>query len=177
MVRIQIDRNRMRTHVTRPDVGPIEKFDNKQRYVQSKNREFPLKPLGFWYQVDGDWERWCESEQPDWIGSHRYTVDLGQSKMLVLESAQEIRDFGDEYGYDPFKSLGLSRHKFIEWERVAEKYDGLEIPDYVWACRLDFTCFWYYGWDCASGVVWNVLDVKVEPVEPLLRKRRRKIEV
>jgi hypothetical protein len=42
----------------------------------------------------------------------------------------------------------------------------------VWECRLDPAAAWYYGWDCASGCVWNleviadvVVDVAAMPLE------------
>jgi len=45
----------------------------------------------------------------------------------------------------------------INWPAVAEKYDGIIIAPYIWQRRLSDNPdhFWYYGWDCASGCIWN----------------------
>ena len=51
---------------------------------------------------------------------------------------------------------------FIDWPKVAERYDGIIIAPYQWSRRLDGP-MWYYGWDCASGCVWRaraVLELK-----------------
>lgn len=52
----------------------------------------------------------------------------------------------------------------IAWEKVeADGFYGIEINPYLWQRRLDGG-MWYYGWDCASGVVWNekaILDVRL----------------
>jgi len=41
---------------------------------------------------------------------------------------------------------------------VSKEYDGIEIAPYQWDARLSL--IWYYGWDVASGCIWN-LDKKV----------------
>lgn len=53
---------------------------------------------------------------------------------------------------------------------MAHRYDGIIIAPYVWSLRLDIDFFWYYDWDCASGVIWNsaaVSNLIPLPVEPL----------
>ena len=50
------------------------------------------------------------------------------------------------------------RFKYIEginWVEVSEMYDGVEISPYQWKRRLAINFMWYYGWDCASGVIWR----------------------
>lgn len=46
----------------------------------------------------------------------------------------------------------------IDWQRIAEKYPGVEIAPYLWKKR--HTANWYYNWDCASGVVWDINVIK-----------------
>ena len=48
----------------------------------------------------------------------------------------------------------------IDWAEVASKYDGIIISPYQWSLRLDMEMMWYYGWDCASGCIWNISAIK-----------------
>lgn len=52
--------------------------------------------------------------------------------------------------------------KVIRWPLVASLYDGILIPRYLWSIRFRN---WYYGWDCASGCVWNTDVIRIESVE------------
>lgn len=52
---------------------------------------------------------------------------------------------------------------------IGARYDGIVITPYVWSMRLDRSAFWYYGWDCASGCIWNasaVAELVPLPVVP-----------
>jgi hypothetical protein len=42
---------------------------------------------------------------------------------------------------------------YINWPKVAQDYSGIEICPYQWKFRLNY--MWYYGWDVASGCIWN----------------------
>ena len=44
-----------------------------------------------------------------------------------------------------------------DWAKVASHYDGIEICPYI-ESRRNMT--WYYGWDVASGCVWNASGIK-----------------
>jgi len=51
----------------------------------------------------------------------------------------------------------------IDWEAVAKRYTGIEIEPYNWERRnsgpnnnYSMSMLWYYGWDCASGCVWEL---------------------
>ena len=48
----------------------------------------------------------------------------------------------------------------IDWNRVAKKYQGIIITPYIWERRLTTTCTWYYGWDVASGCIWDNKAIK-----------------
>lgn len=48
--------------------------------------------------------------------------------------------------------------------RVRQDYAGIEISPYQYECRFELT--WYYGWDVASGCVWDKEAIRaVEPVD------------
>ena len=143
----------LRTHVAREaDRPPTEVMPRKQYAVPM------MKPRGFWYEVDGDWRRWCESEQPDWIeGLPVFRVELGDEQILQIRTPEALLAFQDEYRED-------GHHEMIRWADVAERYDGIEIAPYQWEHRLGM--LWYYGWDCASGCIWQPRGVRLTQVEP-----------
>lgn len=113
------------------------------------------KPIGFWVSVKGedDWPSWCESEhfRTETL-SHRHVVTLSdKANILFIPSAQALDEFNEQYhvrGPTPWSSG-------INWTMVAEYYDGIIIAPYHWERRLSDHCGWYYGWDCASGCIWN----------------------
>ena len=44
----------------------------------------------------------------------------------------------------------------IDWAAVARCYQGIIIPTYHFEFRFDtHVSDWYYGWDCASGCIWD----------------------
>ena len=45
--------------------------------------------------------------------------------------------------------------RMIQWDRVAERYQGIVITPYIWSRRLEPETHWYYPWDCASGCIWD----------------------
>lgn len=132
------------------------------------------KPHGLWFSVedypeDMNWRTWCEAEEFRLeCLKFRYRVKIRHnSDILVLSSSEDIVGFSRKYaGNDPidFKKYtqDFSRPDYIyiiDWNKVMEDYDGIIIAPYQWSCRLmNPTTSWYYGWDCASGCIWN-LDV------------------
>jgi len=117
------------------------------------------KPDGFWYEVDGDWRSWCQSEMPEWLREkHLYAVVLGDENVLRIATLAEFDEFTARYG-PRCKSDSLS------WSAVAEEYDGIEIAPYQYARRM--STFWYYPWDCASGCLWRPRGTKIEYMGPV----------
>lgn len=49
-------------------------------------------------------------------------------------------------------------HDHINWPMVADRYQGIVIAPYLWSRRMDGG-LWYYGWDCASGCIWDAAAV------------------
>ena len=125
-----------------------------------------LKPTGLWYSAptvdehgyarnDG-WEHWCTAENyaiKKLAYSHGLAVDL--DRMLVLRTVEAVDAFNEEFRADDNR---ISR---IHWGAVGVKYAGIEIAPYHYGIRLDPRYIWYYGWDCASGCVWDLSAVEV----------------
>ena len=115
------------------------------------------KPAGcFWYDIDGDWIRWVLSEQPDWLRLYLYEVTVCEERVLRICSMEELLRFQATF-HVPILP-GLSRYSdTIDWSAVAERWGGVEIAPYQWRHRCESV--WYYGWDCASGVIWDAQAV------------------
>lgn len=127
---------------------PIEDLQYKHQIPST------MKPVGFWISVDGpdDWPSWCAAEQfRECDKQLRYDVRLKEKNgVLVIEDGRGMVAFNDRYGQTEREVL----HS-IDWQAVAKEYDGLIIAPYQWEYRLANGFLWYYGWDCASGCIWN----------------------
>lgn len=143
------------------DPLPTELHNVKQEEL---NHDTGWKPSGLWVSCEkpdedpaaGDgWLRWCQSEEfhLDRL-RHRTVVTLhAGANVLRLNSDDAILDFGQIYGRRRFGRNGFA---YIDWQGVAEHYQGILIYPYSWALRFDMRTFWYYTWDCASGCIWDV---------------------
>ena len=99
-------------------------------------KKWLYKPSGLWVGVDGDWIRWCSSEEPDWIHPYFYEIDANSLNLLWLKSEEDVLRFSKEYLPEmPGGYLGLTQ--CIEWGKVGDKYDGIVIAPYQWKLRLD----------------------------------------
>jgi hypothetical protein len=137
------------------------------------------KPNGFWFDVDGDWQRWCgttEFRPGTFRYRHKVTI-LDTSRIIFLRRAKEVDAFarkyarnlsgnirllqsaGDndafarQYGRDLFGDILQQFSNYIMWREVAEEHSGIIIAPYSRA-RSE-TYLWYHGWSCASGCVWD----------------------
>lgn len=129
-------------------------FDPDWDYSKSGQRSD--KPTGFWVSVAGedDWPSWCRIEEfRDIDNSVRHEVAFSTAaNLLILDTATAIHDFDSEYGV---VLRGGLRGFSIDWPRLYGEYDGIVIAPYQWSVR-NSDLGWYYGWDCASGCVWNL---------------------
>lgn len=127
---------------------PYDKAKLEKNYTQNTTD----KPSGLWYGIGTAWIDWVESEMPGWRGSYFYKL-ITSGNVLKLTTVDAILDFTKKY-------QKISPNKFldsynIQWDLVANKFDGIEISPYQWKLRLDNRTNWYYGWDVASGCIWN----------------------
>lgn len=114
------------------------------------------KPPGFWVSVegDGDWRSWCEGEQ--WgldRMRHAHEVTLRPSaNILRLSSEHDLYRFTERHGGNSV----YRGDEHIRWPEVMEAHQGIIIAPYQWKLRLHHDMLWYYGWDCASGCIWDL---------------------
>lgn len=150
---------------------PIEKLERKFYAQNFYEKTMTQKPNGLWVSIEdfeGDqtWKTWCEAEGFEKEGlSYCYQVKLKcPAKTLWLKTPQDIIDFGLKYAdKDPFSMNSLLIEEgrgpciyWIKWPEIMKEYDALFIAPYQWDCRLEDSTGWYYGWDCASGCIWNI---------------------
>lgn len=148
----------------------LSHFSNEPylRHLYSKEQEISSyrscfdKPRGFWVSVDGehDWPSWAESADYG-IGRFRHQVYLKPGcNVLRICSASALMDFRYRWGVEKEDSF---RDIYIPWELVAKEYQGIIIAPYCWSRRMEEN--WYYGWDCASGCIWDVSAIQcAEPI-------------
>lgn len=137
--------------------GPVV-LDGRS-YAQSAELTVYGKPKGIWVSVAGedDWPSWCRAES---FAIERLTfghlVSLRpDANVLWLQSGADLGRFESQFGRE--KDWGSWREPCIDWQAVAAQYDGIIIAPYQWGSRLSRQ--WYYGWDCASGCIWNTAAI------------------
>lgn len=112
-----------------------------------------LKPIGIWYGWKSEWLNWCISKKFCNIEyEHFYHVDVKGLNVLKITNASEFKKFEQQFMFPLLPTTPLIT-KGIAWTEVQKKFDGIEIIPYLWDSRLDH--IWYYGWDVASGCIWN----------------------
>jgi len=139
------------------------------------SQKVDMKPKGLWYGFGNEWIDWVRGNMPDWEGNHVYHIIFPESKnVLKIKSVHEIMEFTKGYlsdinkvgGYSPggigyAHAYGIKHMTmYMDWPKVAKKYDGIEIYPYLHNVRHEL--MWYYGWDVASGCVWNLSNVELK---------------
>jgi hypothetical protein len=126
-----------------------------------------MKPMGaFWVSVEDDdegWADWCRSQEC-FLNTLRFVHEIAlrkEANILYISNAAELRKFTQDYGTGNAPGYMSGRVMEIDWLRVSKKYQGIIITPYVWECRLSRETFWYYGWDCASGAIWDIEAIAI----------------
>lgn len=139
-------------HYSDAPLGEI--FSSDQRNSKA------FKPRGLWVSVEGpdDWPSWCRSEE---FGVERLThvheIELfPAANILRIQNAGGIDRFTDEFAIERDRFQGFK----IDWPTIAERWQGIVIAPYIRSRRLSDHVSWYYGWDCASGCIWDASAIK-----------------
>jgi len=120
------------------------------------------KPNGLWVSVADayGWAAWCKENNWRLLAlEHRYEIVLhDDANVLWLRSENLLHSFTREFSREKHHELDR-----VDWQLVAQRFDGILIAPYIWQSRLRL--LWYYGWDCASGCLWRARAVaRVTPV-------------
>jgi hypothetical protein len=149
-------------HYRAPDQPVLRKADLRNVTQDTTSQWHTLgKPQGLWVtpglEAGFSWPEWCKDEDFLPIGDYqRHIVAFEDgARLLVLDTPESLDLLTNVFGVDALPHIpGLDR-RVIDWQAVeAAGYDGVLITPYHWQRRLAH--MWYYGWDCASGVVWNM---------------------
>lgn len=129
---------------------------------RSYEQAITAKPNGLWFDVNEDWVRWCQDNQ--WGLDRlvfRHKVEITDwTRILKLCTADDLFRFTSEY---QSRDYSIYQCYSICWPEVANTFSGIIIAPYIWDCRLNNRARWYYGWDCASGCVWDVSIIRLSP--------------
>lgn len=117
------------------------------------------KPIGLWVSDEGpdDWAHFCAKAMPE---ARKETFAVCHEIILKEDHRVLITPFPDSLG--EYESRHETLGSVIDWPAVAKEFQGTIITPYSWEDRLEID--WYYGWDCASGCIWDVsaiAEVKV----------------
>jgi hypothetical protein len=139
--------------------------------AQEKTVRDGMKPQGLWFSVEtptseDGWREWCLAEDygiPNLTCATELTF-APEARIKRLISADDIDRLTQDYGL-AIPGFRTGRISFLDWPRLAATHDAIIIAPYIWKRRLHDKSAWYYGWDCASGCVWNAKAVaKCEPI-------------
>lgn len=115
------------------------------------------KPEGLWVSVENanrSWKEFCMENDYNIKGlTYEHSVDLKiTSNFLILDTVSKINSFTEEY---TIRWTDLE-YTLIDWGRLSKERDGIIISPYQPSVAANISTFWYWGWDCASGCIWNL---------------------
>ena len=128
-------------------------------------QEITIKPHGLWFDVNKDWQRWCYQNEFNLDDlKHCHKVHITQmDKILYLRADKDILAFSRKFGRQfPDMPTRYEYYIQVDWPTIAKEYAGILISPYNWGLRLNNITGWYYGWDCASGCVWDTSILEME---------------
>ena len=152
--------SRVTTYIHYPRFEPFD-FNREMAYHQSPDP----KPNGLWISVGTEWEEFCQQNSfSEWVEFPAFEIKFAEgSNFCIITDANELIEFTDKYisdlQHNDNEVNEILFSYFIDWKRVSEDYDGIFIMPYIWSCRLSSHTRWYYGWDVASGCIWNLNTV------------------
>lgn len=164
----------MKTESRYHNAGESFELDRSRKYDQAVT----FKPMGLWFGFGDAWIERCQSSTPRWVKPCNYQVMLNGANLLVLKTNADFLTFNKRYKADYYEENGIRVNglvimRGIDWPKIAREYDGIEMPIYLWRFRLHPEFMWFYGWDCASGCVWNLSQIELRYVEKTTRAAGR----
>lgn len=151
---LQESLSQLRGTLLRNTFSKNEELDLSKRYKQPIH----FKPKGLWYAIGGSWKRWSKREGYDGTTDNRFLIDIDESRILRMSNLKQLISFTKKYAAS-IPEIGESA-SMIDWDKVSKDYAGIEINPYVHAARLNMKTMWYYGWDVASGCIWDLSIIK-----------------
>jgi hypothetical protein len=122
------------------------------------------KPLGLWVSDQHDdinWPQWCVANYYN-IHKLRFKTCLNVdiTNVLVVDTEKKMEELQDKWSYVEIYRGSGPYLVHPDWDVLSQEYKGNIISPYQDKYRLDLKYQWYYGWDCASGCLWNLDCIK-----------------
>ena len=125
-----------------------------------QNTQAAPKPKGLWVSDEA-------SEEDGRLAVAHEVVLAESANILRVDDVDGIDELTRQHVVGEYARDGYR----LNWSAVAEQYQGILITPYQWTRRLSMHCGWYYGWDCASGCIWDasaVASIAVVELAPLV---------
>lgn len=123
------------------------------------------KPSGIWVSVEDvgnpkdnlTWPEFCEDAdfEPECLRYVHEIVLSGDANLLHLSTTSDMLSFNRLFR-KPLFLRGIFSNFTIDWPRISDEYQGILIAPYHFDLRMDRDFFWYFGWDCSSGCIWDL---------------------
>jgi hypothetical protein len=116
------------------------------------------KPRALWFACGDAWKQFIigEGMPDDWLNSYKYeyTAELDESKLIILKTAKDIKEFNDQFsGDEDFYSIDWDKAK-----KVTGK-SGIFIKNpHIFSSRQKY--MWYASFDICSVAVWKKDAIK-----------------
>lgn len=109
-----------------------------------------VKPRGGgWLSVDGGWERWCLSEEPEWLFGGTSEVRLAEgTRILRIDSLQDVSGLPKMP-----RVMGCMNVVRLDFEALSKDYDGVFVNVHGDESGELYEAF--YTWDCPSLVLFD----------------------
>jgi len=140
-----------------------EPFTDFRNIKQEPPRWAGGKPDGLWYACGDEWLEFINTSLRGPLARARYIYEIKLSdKVLKIDNDLDFKTFYYHFRtqtfVDPSHPAEEGDAMAIDWPEVQrEGYAGVEVCPYLGSMRTKFD--WYYGWDVASGCVWDSAGV------------------
>ena len=102
------------------------------------------KPKGLWYSLGSGWLDWNIREYGKYHSfKSAYKLSIDMNDILRIDTPEKLIEFDKTF----------AQLSTVNWREVAKSYKGIDIIPYQSSLRMELG--WYYGWDVASGCVWD----------------------
>ena len=120
------------------------------------------KPTGLWYGFGTQWIDLCKRNPDLPLKQNTFKINISNNcNILKITNNDDLTTFEKN-----FQKQIIGGQIFIDWVKVAKKYDGIEIYDpnnnYE---LLKNDNIWSKSWDVGSGCIWNKCNVTFEKIE------------
>lgn len=138
------------------------RFNTRKKYPTPP--KFEHKPKGLWLSDETElgWSKWTSDQNfRTNTMAERTTFDCNLDNWAVLNDREMIDIFTKRF--TARHEFGEMHLDFMNWAEIMDRFSGILITPYCWGSRTKHS--WYYGWDCASGCVWDLSTIKLIKTE------------